>query len=268
MTPLLSTLPSEKKPHANPGAETLPHITLRTRDPLTAMAVDGWVVLYFTSLRVVCSTYEECRAVRAILHGLRSIVNEWDLSMDPGFLRELAALLPHHWCVTLPQVFIGDVEEVHRLHESGELRRIIVPASASAVLTYSRCGRERSMLCGSYDGSHKRYSLKGGGRFHACSDCNEHARTTAPMRSIHRPSGLSSVCFASGYGWQTPCGGLGGLPTSSCSCSPRCRADDQASRNNPSRVLDATTPSLPHHPIRSWVCLAYPLLLMFVLQLH
>jgi hypothetical protein len=133
MTPLLSTLPSEKKPHANPGTETLPHITLRTRDPLTAMAVDGWVVLYFTSLRVVCSTYEECRAVRAILHGLRSIVNEWDLSMDPGFLRELAALLPRHWCVTLPQVFIGDVEEVHRLHESGELRRIIVPASASAV---------------------------------------------------------------------------------------------------------------------------------------
>jgi hypothetical protein len=43
-------------------------------------------------------------------------------------------------------------------------------------------------------------------------------------------------------------------------------AGDRASRRDPGRVLDAATPSPPHRPIRSWVRLAYPLLLMFVLS--
>jgi glutaredoxin domain-containing cysteine-rich protein 1 len=186
---------------ANPSSSSAPRVLHRIRGAVSALRVlrslqlpssspttsavagelpagGGRVVLYFTSLRVVRRTYEDCRAVRAILRGLRAAVDERDLSMDPGFLTELGALLPNRCHVTLPQVFVGGyhlggAEEVRRLHESGELRRVIAPAPASAVLTCSLCDGGRYVLCGSCDGSHKRYSLKGGGGFRSCSDCNE-----------------------------------------------------------------------------------------------
>ena len=74
---------------------------------------------------------------------------------------------------------LGGAEEVRRLHESGELRRIVPPAPAFPSAC-TRCGGERYVLCGACDGSHKRYSLKGGGRFRACADCNENGLVRCP----------------------------------------------------------------------------------------
>ncbi|KAG0525556.1 hypothetical protein BDA96_06G066800 [Sorghum bicolor] len=89
--------------------------------------------------------------------------------------------------MALPQVFVGGrylsgAEEVRRLHESGELRRIVAPALTNPAFpgNCARCGGERYVLCSACDGSHKRYSLKGGGGFHACTECNENGLVRCP----------------------------------------------------------------------------------------
>ncbi|MBA0737383.1 hypothetical protein Gogos_010850 [Gossypium gossypioides] len=133
------------------------------------------VVVYFTSLRVVRSTFEDCKTVRSILHGFRVSIDERDLSMDSRFLDELRGILGQS-NLTLPRVFIGGrymggAEEIKQLHEIGELKKIVERLPAAEPGTCVVCGGYRFLLCNECNGSRKLYTQKSG--FKTCTACNE-----------------------------------------------------------------------------------------------
>ncbi|PKA55310.1 Uncharacterized protein AXF42_Ash003947 [Apostasia shenzhenica] len=145
-------------------------------------AEDRRIVLYYTSLRVVRTTFEDCRAVRSILRGFRVAVDERDLAMDLGFLAELKGLLGQRQ-LSLPRIFIGGryiggSDEIRQLHESGELKRQIEGVQPAPAGSCEACGGVRFILCPSCNGSHKYYSEKGG--FRACASCNENGLVRCP----------------------------------------------------------------------------------------
>ncbi|WOL19823.1 hypothetical protein Cni_G28625 [Canna indica] len=96
------------------------------------------IVLYFTSLRVLRRTFEDCSTVRAILHGFRVAVDERDVFMDAKFLMELKGILGgRRQSIALPQVFIGGWhvgggEEILWLHDAGDLKRYVEGCAQAA----------------------------------------------------------------------------------------------------------------------------------------
>ncbi|KAL0359608.1 UNVERIFIED_CONTAM: hypothetical protein Sangu_0810200 [Sesamum angustifolium] len=87
------------------------------------------IVLYYTSLRGIRKTYEDCCAVRVIFRGFRVCIDERDISMDRSYRTELQDALKGQ-AVSLPQVFvkgkyIGGAEEIKQLNETGELAKLL-----------------------------------------------------------------------------------------------------------------------------------------------
>ncbi|KAJ6793675.1 electron transporter [Iris pallida] len=154
-----------------------------------AAAGDRRIVVYYTSLRVVRKTFEDCRAVVSILRGFRVAVDERDLSMDSGFLGELRGILGGRRQLSLPRVFIGGrhiggAEEVQLLHESGELKKLVeglpaLEAGTGTGTTCEACAGVRFALCGSCNGSHKYYHSEKAA-FRTCSACNENGLVRCP----------------------------------------------------------------------------------------
>ncbi|KAJ6692252.1 hypothetical protein OIU79_014080 [Salix purpurea] len=164
---------------------------LQEQPSITIPGADKRIVVYYTSLRVVRSTYEDCKTVQSILRGFRVLIDERDLSMDSSFLNELNQIFSSggNCCrkLTLPRVFIGGrymggAEEIRQLNESGELKKIIegLPAVDSGVCDV--CGGYRFILCGQCSGSHKLYIVKAG--FKSCTACNENGLIRCPSCAV------------------------------------------------------------------------------------
>jgi glutaredoxin len=153
------------------------------------------VVLYFTSLRGVRKTYEDCCHVRMILRGLGVKIDERDVSMHLGFKEELRDLLGDlYGGGGLPRVFvgrnyIGGIEEIEKLHEDGKLEKLLdcCEKIEDSCGECENCGDIRFVPCETCFGSCKIYYEGGddeekyddhGGEegefgFHRCPDCNE-----------------------------------------------------------------------------------------------
>ncbi|KAF7819695.1 Glutaredoxin family protein [Senna tora] len=121
------------------------------------------VVVYFTSLRGIRKTYEDCCHVRTILKGVGVRVDERDVSMHSGFKEELKELLGDGFGsngggIVLPRVFVGGdcvggVEEIRKLHENGELEKLLECCEKIDDGVCEGCGDIRFVPCETCSGS-------------------------------------------------------------------------------------------------------------------
>ncbi|XP_073040979.1 uncharacterized protein At3g28850-like [Primulina eburnea] len=158
------------------------------------------VIVYFTSLRGVRKTYEDCCHVRMILKGLCVKIDERDVSMDSGFKEELKELLGDRYGGSgLPRIFvgtnyIGGAEEIRQLQDEGKLGKILEccemvddggGGNGSGDICEA-CGDVRFVPCETCSGSCKIYYDDEDGvehecGFHKCPDCNENGLIRCPI---------------------------------------------------------------------------------------
>lgn len=174
-------------PKALSSIESNNRISLSTLLPDSAFQLEGTedrIVLYYTSLRGIRKTYEECCDVRLIFRGLRVCVDERDISMDSSYRKELQGVLGGK-AVSLPQVFIGGrhiggVNEIKQLNEVGELPKLLkgFPVKQDGFFCGS-CGDARFMPCPSCNGSRKVFKNEES-KLRRCPDCNENGLIRCP----------------------------------------------------------------------------------------
>ncbi|PKI63019.1 hypothetical protein CRG98_016658 [Punica granatum] len=135
------------------------------------------IVVFFTSLRGIRRTFEDCYAVRMIFRGLRVSVDERDVSMDMAYRKELQSVLGEK-SVSLPQVFIrgkyvGGADLIKQLYETGELAQILsgFPRRFPGIVCHS-CGDVRFVPCSNCSGSRKVFD-EDEGILKRCLECNE-----------------------------------------------------------------------------------------------
>ncbi|EOA15528.1 hypothetical protein CARUB_v10004945mg [Capsella rubella] len=162
------------------------------------------VIFYFTSLRAIRKTYEDCCDVGIILKSLGIRIDERDVSMHSGFKDELKKRLDdkldNEVGITLPRVFLGDkylggVEEIKKLNENGTLEKLIkgcerVEDSLTGFgIECEACGDVRFVPCETCSGSCKVY-YEGGEEeeeevteygFQRCPYCNENGLIRCPV---------------------------------------------------------------------------------------
>lgn len=160
--------------------------SVASHDPsvLSATKNQILIVIYFTSLRGIRKTYDDCCSVRMIFKSYRVAVDERDISMDSTYRKELQSMVGGK-PISLPQVFIreehiGGAEEIKQLNEAGELGKLlqgfplINPTSVCG-----SCGDARFMPCPNCYGSRKVFDEEED-RLKRCPRCNENGLTRCP----------------------------------------------------------------------------------------
>ncbi|KAM7268414.1 hypothetical protein ACFE04_010580 [Oxalis oulophora] len=165
---------------------------------------DDKVVVYFTSLRGVRKTYEDCCHVRVILKSLGIRVDERDVSMHSGFKEELKEQLlaaEVKGGLGLPKIFvgkkcIGGAEEIRRMHEEGQLEKLLQPFKiydygncGNNAVACQACGDITFVPCETCSGSCKVYyecdeeedCEDGDFGFQRCLECNENGLVRCPI---------------------------------------------------------------------------------------
>ncbi|XP_031479032.1 uncharacterized protein At3g28850-like [Nymphaea colorata] len=170
-----------------PSSKVLPVDRASPLSPSPPPGSEGKIVVYFTSLRGIRKTYEDCCTVRSILRGLRVCVDERDVSMDSAYRKELQSAFGGS--AALPQVFaggtyVGGAEEVRHLHEVGELGKILrdFPVRDNGDVC-EVCGDARFVPCENCHGSRKVYEEDDGGVLRRCLECNENGLVRCPFCS-------------------------------------------------------------------------------------
>ncbi|KAI5060675.1 hypothetical protein GOP47_0025095 [Adiantum capillus-veneris] len=146
------------------------------------------IVLYFTSLRGVRKTYQDCCALRLILQGLGVDVDERDVWMHLKFREELAEVLGERG-FPVPRLFIkgryiGGVEEVKQLHEDGLLVRLVedLPTFRKFRKSCDGCADVRFIPCLTCSGSCKLLDDELD-EMVKCFECNENGLIMCPICS-------------------------------------------------------------------------------------
>ncbi|KAK3036659.1 hypothetical protein RJ639_030228 [Escallonia herrerae] len=168
------------------------------------------LVLYFTSLRGVRKTYEDCCHVKVILKGVGVRLDERDVSMHSGFKEEMKELMGDGFNAGgLPRVFvgrkyIGGAEEIRRMHEEGQLEKVLEGCEmlnngcggggirgGGGDGVCEACGDIRFMPCETCSGSCRIYYEgdydddeecdEGEFGFQRCPDCNENGLIRCPI---------------------------------------------------------------------------------------
>lgn len=154
------------------------------KDDCSISLPDDKVVVYFTSLRGIRRTYEDCYAVRMILRGFRVDVDERDISMDSAYRKELEKFMGQK-NVSLPQVFIkgkyiGGADIIKQMNEMNELRNHLKGLSTRepGFVCYS-CGDVRFIPCVNCDGSRKVFD-EDEDMLKRCVECNENGLIRCP----------------------------------------------------------------------------------------
>ncbi|XP_076893699.1 uncharacterized protein LOC143545758 [Bidens hawaiensis] len=173
--PALPSKPDNKELSMKYG--TLANTKTPETPGLCLLGCEDRIVLYYTSLRGIRKTYEDCCEIRMILQGFRVFVDERDISLDSSYRDELKSVFNGKG-FSLAQVFIkgkhvGGADEVKRLHEDGKLFGLM---KGFWVMDSGRvcnnCGDVRFVPCTKCNGSRKVF-MEGVWRSVKCPKCNE-----------------------------------------------------------------------------------------------